>query len=840
MKSLKLWKIIIILLLSIGLFSCNSNGSTNLNQVSNNNKSSEYSPPIISFSINGFPGVIDGTNITVDLPRNTDLTQLVAKWEIGINKSLKNNLKTGVGQGALRVTVNGVIQTSGITINNFTNPVVYVVSIAGTKDTKQSYTVTTTIAGGSKKSITAFSLNNIPGVIIGQNISVTVPYGTDVRSLIATFTTDGTNVVLGSTPQISGVTINNFTTPLTYTVIAADGSTNSYTIVVTIARSPANAITVFSLNGTPATIIGQNISVTVPYGTDVKNLIATFTTDGVNVKVGDTLQVNGSTSNNFTNPVIYTVIAADGSINNYTVAVTIAGPPANAITAFLLNGTPATIIGQNISVTVPYGTDITNLIATFTTAGEKVKIGDTLQVNGSTSNNFTDPVIYTVVAADGSTNNYKVTVNIAKSPAKAITKFSLNGTLGTISDQNISVTMPFGTNLTTLIATFTTTAESVRVNNIIQVSGNTPNDFTNYVVYTVTAADGSSNNYTVFVTVAESPANTITAFALNGTPGTITDKNIAVTMPFGTSLTALIATFTTTGQSVNIGGIPQVSGNTPNNFTSPIIYTVVASNGSTNTYTVTVTIAGSPANAITAFALNGIPGTINDKNIIVTMPLGTNLTALIATFSTTGQTVSVGDITQVSGNTPNDFTKPVNYTVSAANGAVSIYTVTVTSLFSCVADGSNQCGCLTQNDNSNLMWYADGSMNGKWSDWCSTTNGNCVVTGSKLASFNAANHCGHNDWHLPSVINPTDNSYISQAGGEWGTLATYAKNNGFKNGQPFYIWLKNNQFKGIQSSTYWSSLSYNTNYVWDVVMYKERVSYDYTGPTIWGVLLVRN
>jgi hypothetical protein len=42
--------------------------------------------------------------------------------------------------------------------------------------------------------------------------------------------------------------------------------------------------------------------------------------------------------------------------------------------------------------------------------------------------------------------------------------------------------MPFGTNLTTLIATFTTTAESVRVNNIIQVSGNTPNDFTNGVV----------------------------------------------------------------------------------------------------------------------------------------------------------------------------------------------------------------------------------------------------------------------------------------------------------------------------------------------------------------------
>src|SRR5258708_15561131 len=55
----------------------------------------------------------------------------------------------------------------------------------------------------------------------------------------------------------------------------------------------------------------------------------------------------------------------------------------------------------------------------------------------------------------------------------------------------IAVTSPFGTDVTTLIATFATTGKSVKVGATVQVSGTTPNDFTNPVVYTVTAADNS-------------------------------------------------------------------------------------------------------------------------------------------------------------------------------------------------------------------------------------------------------------------------------------------------------------------------------------------------------------
>jgi hypothetical protein len=59
---------------------------------------------------------------------------------------------------------------------------------------------------------------------------------------------------------------------------------------------------------------------------------------------------------------------------------------------------------------VPYETNVTALVGTFTTSGTSVYVGSTAQVSGETANNFTSPVVYTVTAEDGSTVAYTVTV----------------------------------------------------------------------------------------------------------------------------------------------------------------------------------------------------------------------------------------------------------------------------------------------------------------------------------------------------------------------------------------------------------------------------------------------
>ena len=78
----------------------------------------------------------------------------------------------------------------------------------------------------------------------------------------------------------------------------------------------------------------------------------------------------------------------------------------------------------------------------------------------------------------------------------------------------------------------------------------------------------------------------------------------------------------------------------------------------------------SPEKAITAFSFlaPAATGVINESlhAIALTVPLGTDVSALVATFTTTGASVKVGSMPQVSGTTANDFTSPVTYTVTAA------------------------------------------------------------------------------------------------------------------------------------------------------------------------------
>ena len=103
----------------------------------------------------------------------------------------------------------------------------------------------------------------------------------------------------------------------------------------------------------------------------------------------------------------------------------------------------------------------------------------------------------------------------------------------------------------------------------------------------------SSNN--MQIATVNSSSKTITSFLLKtqfgNFLGTITGNNITVDLSsFGVVNTSNLSTdFTTTGTSVTVNGVKQVSGVTTNNFAQPVTYTVTAADGSTQTYTVSVT-----------------------------------------------------------------------------------------------------------------------------------------------------------------------------------------------------------------------------------------------------------
>ncbi len=97
----------------------------------------------------------------------------------------------------------------------------------------------------------------------------------------------------------------------------------------------------------------------------------------------------------------------------------------------------------------------------------------------------------------------------------------------------------------------------------------------------------------------KSDAKNITMFSILGNIGTIEEAalpnpTIDITVPFGTVVTGLVATFTTTGSSVAIGVTPQVRGVTFNNFINPVTYTVTAANDTTKDYFVTINVRPIP------------------------------------------------------------------------------------------------------------------------------------------------------------------------------------------------------------------------------------------------------
>lgn len=98
----------------------------------------------------------------------------------------------------------------------------------------------TTAQGSSTKDLTSFYFDSaVTGLnatysatISGTTIKIKVPYGIGT-TLKPSFTTTGASVSVGGVTQTSGVSANSFATAVTYTVTAADGSTQSYNVSVT-------------------------------------------------------------------------------------------------------------------------------------------------------------------------------------------------------------------------------------------------------------------------------------------------------------------------------------------------------------------------------------------------------------------------------------------------------------------------------------------------------------------------------------------------------------------------------------------------------------------------------
>lgn len=199
------------------------------------------------------------------------------------------------------------------------------------------------------------------------------------------------------------------------------------------------------------------------------------------------------------------------------------------------------------------------------------------------------------------------------------------------------------------------------------------------VVVTVTAEDGETiKHYKVTISSNASDEAEIISFTLPNMAGNAVidseEGTVTVEVLYGTDITSIIPTIVVSnGATINpASGVAQ-------NFTAPVVYTVTAENTTTTkewTVNVTVLPASSAAEIVTfSLAAQAAPAVINSElaTVSISVVYGTSLTSLAPTI-----TISpFASILPASGASQN-FSAPVQYTVTAQDGTPKVWTVTVT------------------------------------------------------------------------------------------------------------------------------------------------------------------
>ncbi len=246
---------------------------------------------------------------------------------------------------------------------------------------------------------------------------------------------------------------------------------------------------------------------------------------------------------------------------------------------------PATL---TYDVELPYGTSTVPTVAyTLNNAKANAVQTDAGSLPGSTT--------VAVTAEDGTSQTYTLNFTVAAPSTDATVSsltYTIDNTAETITNVPSSETLAnFKTNLTPAAgATF----------EVYQADGTTvATDLATGYKVMVTAEDGTTTKtYTITVNTSLSTETNITSFTLASVAGTIDGSahTVAVTVPFGTDVTALVPTIT-----LSAGATVDPASGVAQDFTSPVTYTVTAEDGTTTQpWVVTVTVAPAPAPTFTA------------------------------------------------------------------------------------------------------------------------------------------------------------------------------------------------------------------------------------------------
>ena len=550
---------------------------------------------------------------------------------LGESGAMSFNISYKTGVGGTEQVVAGVL-ASPYTISGLTKGISYDFKVAATYPSGTSaYSgiVSATPTGSSTKEILTFSFPGQPAATFSDTqISVFVPIETTITALAPTYTVsaNATGSPLSGTPR-------NFTTPQTYTITAEDGSTKVFTVTVfpefippitngLVLRMDASKIK-GAANGTQLDIWADSSSASNKairqsgssagypmYVTDALNnkpvvrfnssdlvgdgfkftRISTIRTVFWVLKekagLGDgSFLLGDDTAYNFhrksANGPLWDSTYSDNNVKNGITKLmgnvingTTTPLPAGSFQVVSLVTTGNVRANQICQDRTSHGSwqgDIAEiLIYDRALTGE-----EELQVGSYLSNKYALSTAYPVINPPAAPSGLLATA--VSSDAISLSWPAVFGA----SSYKISYKPSVGG--TDQVITGVSASPYI-------VSGLDHGISYDFKVAASNAIGTSAYSNIITATSLRSPAKEILTFVFPGRPNAIiSGTNISITLPFGSSLSALAPTYTV---SAYASGSP-ISGTTLN-FATAQTYTITAANGNIQTYTVTVTLAPPP------------------------------------------------------------------------------------------------------------------------------------------------------------------------------------------------------------------------------------------------------
>ncbi|MDX6189435.1 S8 family serine peptidase [Flavobacterium sp. Fl-318] len=263
---------------------------------------------------------------------------------------------------------------------------------------------------------------------------------------------------------------------------------------------------------------------------------------------------------------------------------------------------------KTYTVLLNNGSDITTAVANWGLGMNSIaKINGITQVNGITANDYTNPVTLTVEGVGfntGISETYTIKViTDLKTESKLISyNFTtasnpvLTSDINTdITGNNVTKTVVFGTNISSLKADFVVSpGAELYIDGVKQLNSKTIiSDYSNSFLVTVVSENKlSQTNYTVTLNARNSEANILAYTVANQVGTSVIDpvsKTAKVLVDNNADLATVVPVFQISDfATLRIGTYFQDSGVTRLNYTSPVVYNVLAQNGDIVDWTVTI------------------------------------------------------------------------------------------------------------------------------------------------------------------------------------------------------------------------------------------------------------